>query len=66
MGVSNLAELRRTLRQTGDTASARREGDLASAFRTSKDRISTELRERGRSEFRDSRGNAFVIERKKV
>jgi hypothetical protein len=66
MGVSNLAELRRTLRRTDTGVSSLRESNLSSAFRNSQERISNELRDRGRSEVRDSQGNTFVIERKKA
>lgn len=66
MGVSNLAELRRTLRNTDNCASSPRGGDISSAFRTSQERILTDLRERGRSEILDSRGNAFIIERERA
>ena len=65
MGVSNLAELRRTLRRTDDSISRSGDGGLTSAFRNAQDRVSRDLQERGRSEVQDGRGNTFVIERKK-
>lgn len=66
MGVSNLAELRRTLRRTDTGNTSLRESNLSSAFRSSQERISNELRDRGRSEVRDSQGNTYVIERKRA
>jgi hypothetical protein len=67
MGVSDLAELRRTLRRT-DTgiSSSLRESNLSSAFRISQKRISEDLRFKGSATVRDSKGNTFVIERKKA
>jgi hypothetical protein len=66
MGVSNLAELRRSLRQSSDSRGSERGDSLVSVVRDARGRIEADLNQSGRSEVRDSQGNRFLIERKKA
>jgi len=64
--VSDLAELRRTLRSSESSTDSLRSDTLVSAFRGAENRIESELRTTGRSEIADGRGNTYLIERKRA
>jgi len=64
--VSDLAELRRTLRKSDQSGDSLRSDSLPPAFRKAQSRIEGELCSTGRSEVTDERGNRFLIERKRA
>lgn len=64
--VSDLAELRRTLRKSDQSSDNLHSDSPPPLFRESKSRIEGELLSTGRSEVTDERGNRFLIERKRA
>lgn len=64
--VSDLAELRRTLRKSDQSVACLHENSLTTAFRDERSRIEGELVSTGKSVVTDDRGNRFLIQRKRA
>lgn len=64
--VSDLAELRKTLRKSDESNDSTFGSALSQAICNAHSRIECELASAGQSEVTDDRGNRFIIERRRA